>query len=113
MGISLQRPDLEAQVAADVLVNPRNGGFYKSFRVERWFSTAVNSSELRQRVAFALSQILVLSDGGATLPARSPETAMALITPGALSLTPLMGPLRDRLNGATLLARDRVNRATS
>ncbi len=62
---TLQRPTVEQQIAAQVLVDPRNGPFYRSYRVERWFNTAVNApDQLRQRVAFALSQILVVSDVG-------------------------------------------------
>jgi len=62
---TLQRPILEQQVAAHVLVDPRNAQYYNAFRVERWFNTAVSASDqLRQRMAFALSQIMVLSDQG-------------------------------------------------
>jgi uncharacterized protein (DUF1800 family) len=63
---TLQRPVLESQVAADVVVNPRGPGTYAAFRQERWFATAATASDqLRQRVAFALSQVMVLSDVGA------------------------------------------------
>ena len=62
---TLQRPVLESQIAADVAVNPRGAGVYLGFRQERWFATAAAApDQLRQRVAFALSQILVLSDVG-------------------------------------------------
>ena len=62
---TLQRPELERQVAEDVAVNPRGAGFYAGFRQERWFATAAKSSDqLRQRMAFALSQVMVLSDVG-------------------------------------------------
>ncbi|GMU43509.1 MAG: DUF1800 family protein [Xanthomonadales bacterium PRO6] len=62
---TLQRPTVEAQVAADVLVNPRNAQVYRIFRLERWFNSALYApDQLRQRVAFALSQILVLSEVG-------------------------------------------------
>lgn len=63
--ITLQRPALEAQVASLVQSDPRNGPFYRPYRVERWFNTAVTApDQLRQRVAFALSQIQVISDVG-------------------------------------------------
>ncbi len=63
---SLHRPAMEAAVAAHVLVQPSGASFYKSFRLERWFELAVRGADqLRQRMAFALSQILVLSDVGA------------------------------------------------
>jgi len=63
---TLQRPELERQVAEDVAVNPRGAGVYAGFRQERWFATAAKSSDqLRQRMAFALSQVLVMSDVGA------------------------------------------------
>jgi uncharacterized protein (DUF1800 family) len=62
---TLQRPELEAQIAADVAVNPRNAGFYRAFRQERWFASAAKApDQLRQRMAFALSQVMVLSDVG-------------------------------------------------
>lgn len=62
---TLQRPELERQVAEDVAVNPRGAGFYAGLRQERWFATAAKSSDqLRQRMAFALSQVMVLSDVG-------------------------------------------------
>jgi uncharacterized protein (DUF1800 family) len=62
---TLQRPALEAQIASLVQTDPRNGPFYRAYRVERWFNTTVTApDQLRQRVAYALSQILVLSDVG-------------------------------------------------
>ena len=65
---TLQRPVLEAQVAAHVLVDGRGASFYNTFRIERWFSSAIaGPDQLRQRMAFALSQILVLSDVGALI----------------------------------------------
>ncbi len=63
--ITLQRPVIEQQIATQVLTDPRNAQFYSAYRVERWFNTAVNApDQLRQRMAFALSQILVISDVG-------------------------------------------------
>lgn len=66
LAATLHRPAMEAAVAAHVQVQPSGASFYKSFRLERWFDNAVRASDqLRQRVAFALSEILVLSDVGA------------------------------------------------
>lgn len=63
--VSPQKSVIEQQIAAQVLLDPRNAQFYRPYRVERWFSTAVNGADqLRQRMAYALSQILVLSDVG-------------------------------------------------
>jgi uncharacterized protein (DUF1800 family) len=63
---TLQRPTIEAQIAAQVLTDPRNAQFYRGYRLERWFNSAFYApDQLRQRVAFALSQILVLSEVGA------------------------------------------------
>lgn len=63
---TLHRPDLEQQVAADVAVTPRNAQAYRAFRMERWFAVSLNApDQLRQRMAYALSQILVISDIGA------------------------------------------------
>ncbi len=63
---TLQRPELEQQVATDVATTASVGtGGHVAFRQERWFATAAKSSDqLRQRMAFALSQILVMSDVG-------------------------------------------------
>ncbi len=62
---TLQRPTIEAQIAAQVLTDPRNAQFYRAYRLERWFNSALYApDQLRQRVAFALSQILVLSEVG-------------------------------------------------
>jgi uncharacterized protein (DUF1800 family) len=64
--ITLQRPTIEQQIATQVLSDPRNAQFYRAYRQERWFTTALYApDQLRQRVAFALSQILVLSEVGA------------------------------------------------
>jgi len=66
LGTTLQRPTIETQIAAHVLIDPRNAGFYRAYRIERWFNTALTApDQLRLRVAYALSQILVLSDVGA------------------------------------------------
>lgn len=63
---TLQRPTIEQQIAAQVLIDPRNAQFYRAYRMERWFNSALYApDQLRQRVAFALSQILVLSEVGA------------------------------------------------
>jgi uncharacterized protein (DUF1800 family) len=61
--ISLQRPTVENAIAAAVLVDPRNGPFYRRLRVEQWFRTQLDAPDvLRQKVAYALSQMLVISD---------------------------------------------------
>lgn len=63
---TLQRPTIEAQIATQVLTDPRNAQFYRAYRLERWFNSALYApDQLRQRVAFALSEILVISDIGA------------------------------------------------
>ena len=62
---TLQRPTIEQQIAAQVLTDPRNAQFYRAYRLERWFNSALYApDQLRQRVAFALSQIVVLSEAG-------------------------------------------------
>ena len=62
---SLQRPPLELSIAAAVESNPRNGPFYRRYRMEQWFATQLAGPDLlRQKVAHALSQILVISDQG-------------------------------------------------
>lgn len=69
LAISLQRPVMEQQVAAQVLTDPRGASFYRAYRLERWFNTAIYApDQLRQRVALALSEILVLSDVGTLEP---------------------------------------------
>ena len=69
LSATLHRPAMEAAVAAHVQVQPSGASFYKAFRLERWFDNAVRASDqLRQRMAFALSEILVLSDVGALEP---------------------------------------------
>ncbi|MBD8525074.1 DUF1800 domain-containing protein [Pseudomarimonas arenosa] len=63
--ITLQRPAIEQAIAAQVLTDPRNAAFYSAYRMERWFDSALHApDQLRQRMAFALSQILVVSDQG-------------------------------------------------
>jgi uncharacterized protein (DUF1800 family) len=63
---TLQRPTIEAQIAQQVQVDPRNAQFYRPYRIERWFNTAVTAPDaLRQKVAHALSQVFVVSDIGA------------------------------------------------
>lgn len=60
---TLQRPTVEQQIAAAVAVDPRPGGQQIVFRLDRWFSSALYApDQLRQRMAFALSQIMVVSD---------------------------------------------------
>jgi uncharacterized protein (DUF1800 family) len=62
---TLQRPEVEIAIAAAALTNPMFGGGAKPFRIERWFQTAIyGPDQLRQRMAFALSQVMVVSDVG-------------------------------------------------
>ncbi|MEZ5456797.1 MAG: DUF1800 family protein [Lysobacteraceae bacterium] len=62
---TLQRPAVEAAIAAAVELEPRNGPFYRRHRMDEWFATQLTASDqLRQKVAYALSQILVVSDSG-------------------------------------------------
>lgn len=66
LAATLHRPLTEQRIAAQVLVDPQNAQAYRAFRVQRWWETALAApDQLRQRVAFALSQILVISDVGA------------------------------------------------
>ncbi|HQV73246.1 MAG: DUF1800 domain-containing protein [Xanthomonadales bacterium] len=58
---TLVRPHLEAVNAA--LLGAGQSGVSQNQRLDRWFHTAATGSDqLRQRLAFALSQILVISD---------------------------------------------------
>lgn len=60
-----QRPELENHAASNAVSDPRGPNFYAGLRQERWFgSAAAASDQLRQRMAFALSQIMVVSDVG-------------------------------------------------
>lgn len=60
---TLQRPTVEQQIAAAVAIDPRPAGQQIVFRLDRWFSSALYApDQLRQRMAFALSQIMVVSD---------------------------------------------------
>jgi uncharacterized protein (DUF1800 family) len=73
--ISLQRPIVEERIAALALANPQPGPAYRRIRLERWWDTAARGpDQLRQRMAYALSQILVISDitlnGNATMVAE-------------------------------------------
>lgn len=66
---SLQRPSVEAAIAAHVQIDPRGPQFYRGFRVDQWFRTQLEAPDaLRQKVAYALSQILVVSDVGVLAP---------------------------------------------
>src|SRR5690606_35540819 len=63
---TLQRPTIETQIAQQVQVDPRNAQFYRPYRVERWFNTAVTAPDaLWQTVARARALVLVVSDIGA------------------------------------------------
>lgn len=60
-----QRAELENHAINNALSDPRGPNFYAGLRQERWFgSAAAASDQLRQRMAFALSQIMVISDVG-------------------------------------------------
>lgn len=62
---TLHRPVVELQIAQDSAVTPRPVLAARAFRLERWFNVALTApDQLRQRVAFALSQIMVVSDTG-------------------------------------------------
>lgn len=66
LAATLHRPLTEQRIATQVLSDPLNAPAYRAFRVQRWWETALTApDQLRQRVAFALSQILVISDVGA------------------------------------------------
>jgi uncharacterized protein (DUF1800 family) len=95
---TLQRPTLEQQVAAAVVTDPRNASFYNNFRVERWFNTAVTAADqLRQRMAFALSQILVVSDVGTLAP-----DPIGVAEYNDILLRHALGNYRDLLREVTL-----------
>jgi uncharacterized protein (DUF1800 family) len=56
LDVSTQRPELEGMVAAGATV-------FQNQRMERWWHNALREpDQLRQRVAWALSQVLVVSD---------------------------------------------------
>jgi uncharacterized protein (DUF1800 family) len=60
---TLHRPFLEDTLVAQLASAPVGVGATRALRMERWFSTAAGASDqLRQRMAFALSQIIVVSD---------------------------------------------------
>lgn len=95
---TLQRPTIEAQIAAQVLIDPRNAQFYRGYRLERWFNTAMYApDQLRQRVAFALSQILVLSEVGAL-----DSNTLGVAEYNDILLRGAFGNYRDLLRDVTL-----------
>ena len=64
---TLARPHMEAVHAAMQAATPQQNVGHNQ-RLDRWFHTAVTApDQLRQRMAFALSQILVISDQNGTL----------------------------------------------
>jgi uncharacterized protein (DUF1800 family) len=74
--ITLQRPSVELRIAALAQANPQPGPAYRRIRLEKWWDTAVNGpDQLRQRMAFALSQIMVISDVSGTLYGIAPMVA--------------------------------------
>jgi len=81
------RPYLEALEDGGITVTP-------SFRIERWLHTAVYApDQLRQRMAWALSQILVVSDGNSALG----NTPIGVAEYGDLLLDGAFGNYRDLL----------------
>ncbi len=74
--ITLQRPSVETRIAALAQSNPQPGPAYRRIRLEKWWDTAVRGpDQLRQRMAFALSQIMVISDTSGTLYGVAPMVA--------------------------------------
>jgi uncharacterized protein (DUF1800 family) len=74
--ITLQRPDVEQRIAALAQANPQPGPAYRRIRLEKWWDTAINApDQLRQRMAFALSQIMVISDVSGNLFGIAPLVA--------------------------------------
>lgn len=60
---TLHRPVTEERIAAAVVSDPRNAPVYRSYRIERWWEVALTApDQLRQRMAYALSHIFVVSD---------------------------------------------------
>lgn len=67
--VSLEYPAVRAVAAPGEFVDPR-------FRMEKWFRDAVQGQDqLRQRMAFALSEILVVSDVSGALENEAPMLA--------------------------------------
>ncbi len=65
---TLHRVELENFVIAQLQTGTVSATQARGTRVERWFAAAIGGSDqLRQRMAFALSQILVVSDVGPLL----------------------------------------------
>jgi uncharacterized protein (DUF1800 family) len=76
VAITLQRPSVETRIAALAQANPQPGPAYRRIRLEKWWDTAVTGpDQLRQRMAFALSQIMVISDVSGTLYGIAPMVA--------------------------------------
>jgi uncharacterized protein (DUF1800 family) len=74
--ITLQRPFVETRIAALAQANPQPGPFYRIVRMEKWWDTAVNApDQLRQRMTFALSQMMVISDVSGNLFGIAPMVA--------------------------------------
>ncbi len=74
--ITLQRPTVELEIAALAQANPQPGPAYRRVRLDKWWDTAINGpDQLRQRMAFALSQIMVISDVSGTLFGIAPMVA--------------------------------------
>ncbi len=62
---TLHRPELENMTIASLQTGTTSVNALNAARIERWFESAVDGrDQLRQRMSFALSQILVVSDVG-------------------------------------------------
>jgi uncharacterized protein (DUF1800 family) len=60
---TLQRPTLESDLISQLGSNSVSIVITRAMRMERWFATAaLASDQLRQRMGFAMSQIMVISD---------------------------------------------------
>lgn len=66
MPATLQQPVIEAMIADDGFTTTQDGVWIQRYRSHAWWDTALTSDDqLRQRVAWALIQILVTSESGA------------------------------------------------
>ena len=90
--VSLHRPDLEARVASGEAV-------FQSHRQNMWWRRALTArDQLRQRMAFALSEIFVVSDRGSGLE----NDVIGLATYYDMLLEHAFGNYRDLLAAVTL-----------
>ncbi len=87
-------PDVQAQIAAAINTNLGGGMLDNAW----WRATVTGPDQLRQRMAFALSEILVVSDTNATLGGRPDALASYYDTLADNAF----GNFRDLLEAATL-----------